>query len=128
MANKNRTKRAMLLSVLSLIMCFSMFVGTTYAWFTDSVTSAKNKIVAGTLDVELKYQNALVDEWTSVEGKSNIFDPNALWEPGHVEVAYFEVSNIGSLAMKYLFALNVYGETEGVNVAGETFKLSEVLW
>ena len=78
MANKNRTKRAMLLSVLSLIMCFSMFVGTTYAWFTDSVTSAKNKIVAGTLDVELKYQNALVDEWTSVEGKSNIFDPNAI--------------------------------------------------
>lgn len=128
MTNKNRTKRAMLFSVLALVLCMSMFVGTTYAWFTDSVTSAKNQIVAGNLDVALKYQNKAVTSWTDVEGKSDLFDPNALWEPGHVEVAYFEVSNVGSLAMKYLFALNVYGETEGVNVAGEEFKLSDYLY
>ena len=53
MTNTKRTKRALLSSVVALLLCFSMLIGTTYAWFTDSVTSAGNKIVAGTLDVQL---------------------------------------------------------------------------
>ena len=53
---KNRTtKRAMLFSVLALVLCMSMFVGTTYAWFTDSVTSANNVITAGNLDVTMEW-------------------------------------------------------------------------
>ena len=51
------TKRSLLLSVLSLMLCITMLLGTTYAWFTDSVTSGKNKIVAGNLDVELTHNN-----------------------------------------------------------------------
>ena len=48
MARKNGTKQALLFSIVSLLLCTSMLVGTTYAWFTDSVTSANNKIVSGT--------------------------------------------------------------------------------
>ena len=40
-------------SALSLLLCVSMLIGSTFAWFTDSVTSAGNKIQAGTLDVQL---------------------------------------------------------------------------
>lgn len=43
----------MLQSVVALILCAAMLVGTTFAWFTDEVTSAVNKIQAGTLDVDL---------------------------------------------------------------------------
>ncbi|MBQ2876364.1 MAG: hypothetical protein IJE25_05095, partial [Clostridia bacterium] len=50
---KTSTKRALLSAILALVMTVSMLVGTTFAWFTDSVTSAGNKIVAGNLDVEL---------------------------------------------------------------------------
>lgn len=50
------TKRSLLLSILSMILCISMLLGTTYAWFTDSVTSGKNRINAGNLDVELVLQ------------------------------------------------------------------------
>ena len=49
MHNK-QTKRALLASVLSLVICAAMLVGTTFAWFTDSVTSGRNTIVAGNLD------------------------------------------------------------------------------
>ncbi|MBR2987883.1 MAG: SipW-dependent-type signal peptide-containing protein, partial [Clostridia bacterium] len=49
MANKS-VKRAFLASLMALILCVSSLLGTTYAWFTDSVTSANNKIVAGNLD------------------------------------------------------------------------------
>ncbi len=31
---------------LSLLICAAMLVGTTFAWFTDSVTSGKNVITA----------------------------------------------------------------------------------
>ena len=55
MTNTKNTKRALLSSVMALFLCFAMLLGTTYAWFTDSVTSSGNIIKSGTLDVELYY-------------------------------------------------------------------------
>ena len=51
----NQTKKALLLSLLVLMVCFGMFLGTTYAWFTDSVSSAGNVIQTGNLDIEVQY-------------------------------------------------------------------------
>ena len=53
MTKKYSTKKALVASVLSLVLCFSMLIGTTFAWFTDSVTSAGNIIKTGNLDVEM---------------------------------------------------------------------------
>ena len=53
MTNRVSTKRALVLSLLSMLLCVSMLVGSTYAWFTDTATTAVNKIQAGTLDVAL---------------------------------------------------------------------------
>ncbi len=50
---KYSTKRALVASILTLCLCFTALVGTTFAWFTDSVSSGGNKIVSGTLDVQL---------------------------------------------------------------------------
>ena len=130
MTKKRSTKSALLMSVLSLVLCLSMLTGTTFAWFTDSVTSANNKIVAGNLDVELKYakiEDGAITGWETVQGKDNIFDKNALWEPGRVEVVYLEVSNLGSLALKYQLGVNVAREIPGINVSGTTFSLSDHL-
>ena len=124
MTNKS-TKKALLLSVLSMLMCVAMLVGTTFAWFTDSVTSGKNTIKAGNLDVELKY---LKDgTWTDVQGVTDLFDPNALWEPGHAEVVYLQIKNAGTLDLKYQFSMNVINETVATNVLGDEFTLSRHL-
>ena len=53
MTNKKMTKRALVMSVLSLVLCVSMFVGTTFAWFTDEVVSSNNIIKSGSLDVKM---------------------------------------------------------------------------
>ena len=53
MKRKNVTRSALLTSVLSLLLCVSMLVGTTFAWFTDTVVSGVNTIASGNLDVEL---------------------------------------------------------------------------
>lgn len=124
MTNTKNTKRALLSSVLALFLCFAMLLGTTYAWFTDSVTSANNVIQSGNLDIELDYWNG--DSWETVEGTNSLFTNN-LWEPGHTEVVYLKLSNLGSLALKYQLAISVLSETEGTNMAGDPFKLSDYI-
>lgn len=124
---KNATKRALLSSALALVVCVSMLIGTTYAWFTDSVTSNNNIITAGNLDVEL-YWSTDAKVWNTVDAETNVFATNTYWEPGHTEVVYLKVKNEGSLALKYNLGINVVSETIGTNVAGEAFKLSEYIY
>ena len=127
MTKKYSTKKALLASALSLLLCVSMLVGTTFAWFTDSVTSANNIIMAGNLDVELEYSTDMVN-WTAVDANTNVFKEGALWEPGYTEVVYLRVSNVGSLAMKYKLGVNVASETEGKTRDNNTpFKLSDYI-
>lgn len=124
MTNNVKTKRALLGSVIALILCLSMLVGTTFAWFTDSVVSGKNQIVAGNLDVELEY---LVDgNWVAVDDATDVFG-DSLWEPGHTEVVTLKVSNVGTLALKYQLGINVWEEKTSINVYGEELKLSNYI-
>ena len=124
MTNTKNARRALLSSVLSLILCFAMLLGTTFAWFTDSVTSANNVIQSGNLDVELDYWDG--DSWETVQGTNSLFTNN-LWEPGHTEVVYLKLSNLGSLALKYQLAVSVLSESEGINQNGDVFKLSDYI-
>ncbi len=121
------TKRALLMSALSLVLSISMLVGSTFAWFTDSVTSANNVIKSGNLDVELYYQAEGQSEWTKVTETTNVFKENALWEPGYTEVVKLKVVNEGSLALKYTLGVNVAEEVGSVNMNGKDFKLSEFI-
>ncbi|MBQ2781135.1 MAG: hypothetical protein IJF42_06220 [Clostridia bacterium] len=128
-----RTKRALVSSALALLLCFTMLLGTTYAWFTDSVVTTKNKIVAGNLDIELysafQPEDGVLDDadWNMVDSDSNIFMENTLWEPGHLEVAYLKVANAGTLALEWDLAINIFNEVEGTNVYNNPFKLSGFL-
>ncbi len=126
MTDKKKTKRALIASIISLMLCFTMLLGTTYAWFTDSVTSTNNIIKSGNLDVVLEYYDAERKTWVEVDGDTSVFTEQP-WEPGHTEVVYLKVTNAGSLALKYSLGVNVASETKGTNTAGETFKLSDFI-
>ena len=126
MTTKKTSRRALLTSVMALVMCLVMLVGTTFAWFTDSVTSGVNTIKSGNLDVELTYKNS-DGEFKTVDKDTLLFNQEALWEPGHVEYVVLTTSNEGSLALKYKLAVNVFGETGSVNMLGDAFQLSSYL-
>ena len=90
MNNKRATKRALLTSVMALVMCVVMLVGTTFAWFTDTASTGVNKIQAGNLDIELQMKEG--NNWVPAEGKTLNFlqkqsdgsvkqEANILWEP-----------------------------------------------
>ncbi len=123
--HKSQTKRALLTSVLALVLCVAMFASSTYAWFTDTASTGINKITSGNLDVELKYSKDL-ENWANAEKATDIFSASK-WEPGYTEVVYFKVTNAGSLAFKYYVTTKIEAETAGLNQKGESFKLSDYL-
>ena len=106
---KNTTKRSLLASVLALVMCVSMLVGTTFAWFTDTASTAVNKIQAGTLDVQLldEQGNTLEGQtlsWKKAAGHEN---EAVLWEPGCTyELQPIVIKNAGNLALKYKIVIS----------------------
>ena len=127
MADSKTTKRALFSSVVALFLSFTMLLGTTFAWFTDSAVSGRNVIQSGNLDVVLEYKNNWEDEWAPVDENTKIFKEGALYEPGYTEVVFLRVSNGGSLALKYNLNVTVYGETLSTNVYDEEFSLKDHL-
>ena len=118
MTNLKTTKRALLSSVIALLVCFTMLLGTTFAWFTDSVTSAGNKIVAGTLEVDLLMADetgsygSIAGEVAAIFGAENSLiaqnnSADTVWEPGKTQIAYLAVENKGNLDLKYNIMLNI---------------------
>ena len=101
MTKRKSTKRTLLLSALSLLMCVSMLIGSTFAWFTDSVTFAGNKIQAGNLVLDLELLNKETNTWNSIkESKSPIFNYDK-WEPGYTDVKILKIENEGNLSLKW---------------------------
>ena len=112
MTNSKHTKRALLASVLSVVVCAAMLVGSTFAWFTDSVTSAGNIIKSGNLKVALEWANGTeaLDTATWQDASTGaIFNYN-LWEPGYTEARHVRISNKGNLALKYEIRIAANGE------------------
>ena len=117
------TKRALITSALAILMCAAMLIGTTFAWFTDTASTAVNKIQAGNLDIELEYSKDFT-EWIKVNDTTKLFEESALGEPGRTEVVYLRVKNAGNLALKYTLGIYNLYENRGKNVAGDFYYLS----
>lgn len=120
MKKSKATKRTLLLSVLAMLLCMVMLVGTTFAWFTDSASTAVNTIQAGTLDIALEMKGAN-DEWVSAEGQTLTWktadgrdQDKILWEPGCTyELPELRIVNKGNLALKYKMAVSgIVGDAE----------------
>ena len=106
MTNRKSTKRALLGSIMAMVLCLAMLIGATFAWFTDTASTGVNKIQAGKLDVALEMKDAS-GNWVPAEGKTLEFKKAAageqvLWEPGCTyTLPELRVVNNGNLALKY---------------------------
>ena len=128
MNNKRATKRALLTSVMALVMCVVMLVGTTFAWFTDTASTGVNKIQAGNLDIEVEYRTTANGEWKTLDNAADLFGAEGtLFEPGHTRVVELKITNAGNLALKYKIGMNVVSETAGTNKDSKPYKLSDYL-
>ncbi len=133
MNSHRQTKQALLTSVMALVMCVVMLVGTTFAWFTDTASTNVNKIQAGNLQLKLEMATGWdaggnPTTWADAEGQTLNFLVNGavpaqgaqiLWEPGCTyKLPELRISNVGNLALKYKVQIN------GINGSA---KLNEVI-
>ncbi len=129
---KESKKTSLFLSLLCIMLSFSLLIGNTYAWFTDSAVSSSNRIKSGSLNVGLEFRKVDLSSnnsssWADVQGSSEIIDNTGSYKPGYVSLTLFRVKNLGNLALKYQLALIKKAETEGTNIDGEKFYLSDNL-
>lgn len=127
MKKSKSIKYQLLTSTLALLLCCGMFVGTTFAWFTDSATTAVNRILAGTLDLVLESSLDGVT-WTEITDGSapldfikaaGAEDQEVLWEPGCTyQLPQLRIRNAGTLSFKFRVDFSA--------ITGDT-KLAEVL-
>ena len=140
MNNRKATKRALLTSVMALVMCVVMLLGTTFAWFTDTATANVNKIQAGNLDVALYYgdtaNGAIGTSWTElVDGSpalkflqsngTTATQQDFYWEPGGTySLPALKVVNNGNLNLKYKIEITgIKGSAKLNDVIDWTMKL-----
>ena len=107
MKSKKTVRKALWMSMLSIALCLTMLVGTTFAWFTDTASTAVNKIQSGTLKVDIQDESG-----NSLKGKTMSFKnadqkTDILWEPGATfKLDAFKIVNEGNLALKYKVVIN----------------------
>lgn len=138
-----QVRKALLISALSTMMCLTMLLGTTFAWFTDTASTSVNTVNAGDLKLGLEYAYAAGSSaaedtatWQPVKGISNktaiLKDvgthgvADKAWEPGLAKYVQLKVKNDGNLSLKYRLGL-VFEEESGKNAEGDSFKLSDTL-
>ena len=127
MTNRKSTKRALLGSVMAMVLCLAMLVGATFAWFTDTASTGVNKIQAGNLDIEIQDENGKPVtnlSWVKAEGAEG---EQVLWEPGCTyELTPFQIVNKGNLALKYkIVVTGLEGDSGLLKVITFTYKTAD---
>jgi predicted ribosomally synthesized peptide with SipW-like signal peptide len=136
---KSASKKTLIASAAAISLSALLFAGTTYAWFTDSASSATSTIQSGNLDVNL-YKGEVVTvegtetasatstlKYTAVGTNTTVFDKKDNWEPGVVSVQYLQVKNEGSLALDYKLTVDITNNKTGLSVTNKEIDLTKIL-
>ena len=126
-AKKKPYKRIALVLTLCALIIWGIFgTGTSLAWFTDTSPEINNIFHLAEFDLVVSHR--LTDgKWEEVDSQTKIFDEEALYEPGYVQVVYLKVENKGTLPFEFHTAVNVNGCIQATNVFGQRFMLQDYL-
>lgn len=119
--------RSICTSIISTLMSLVMLVGTTFAWFTDSITSGVYKIQAGNLATATSYCTELPASGEPVwfplnEGNMSVFGGMTFTSKAS-QTAYLKLVNSGSVDVVYKFSFaSVDPETPGTFTGGTESK------
>lgn len=102
-------KRSIILCALSLALCVALLVGSTFAWFSDSITNSGNTITAGNLTAQWTYRT-LNDDTAAYEPVSEelaLFSADTVWQPGEPHGYDFKVENTGSVDFEWELTIDL---------------------
>jgi hypothetical protein len=117
---------ALALSLCALIVWGILGTGASLAWFADTSPEVNN--IFHFADFKLEVSHRLTDgSWEKVDSQTKLFDDEALYEPGYVQVVYLKAENKGERAFRYDTAVTVTGFTLATNIFGQQFSLQDYL-
>ena len=110
MTKETKRRVGIIGNIVAIIVCLTMLLGTTFAWFTDSETNSGNVIKSGSLNLEAYWAMGTQDPdaatWYDFEGEdSKVVFEYQNWEPGYTVARHFKIENNGSLALKYALSI-----------------------
>lgn len=124
--NKKYNKFALSLSMCLMIIWGILGTGTSLAWFTDTSPEVKNIFHIAEFDLVVSYKTPN-GAYKEITADTPIFDDQALYEPGYMQVVYLKVENKGSVDFVYKTAVSVTDFTTAINVFGNEFWLQDYL-
>ena len=129
MTKKNKTlyKRiALALSLCFLVIWAVLGTGASLAWFHDTSPEVTNIFHFAEFDLEVSHRLENGD-WEIVDEKTQIFNEEALYEPGYVQTVFLKVENKGTVPFNFFTSVNVNGCNVATNVFGQQFMLQDYL-
>ncbi len=120
----NYKKIALALSLLAILIWSVLGTGASLAWFSDSAERITNIFHYADFDVALSYRDD-AGNWHELDGQTTVFDDEALYEPGYVQVVYLRIDNNGTVPFNYNAAVNITNYTTVPNKLGGTFNLCD---
>ena len=119
-------KIALSISLCALIIWGILGTGASLAWFTDTSPEINNIFHFAEFDLVVSHR--LTDgKWEEIDSQTKVFDEEALYEPGYVQVVYLKVENKGTVPFKFFTAVNVNGCIVATNVFGQELMLQDYL-
>ncbi len=126
MKRRKLTKAVLALSACLFLIWWALGTGATLAWFSDT-DSVRNTFQIGLLKIDVSYRNDIVTSYTPLQGATEVFYDEALYEPGYTQVVYLKIDNTGDRAFQYKVAVTVEDSQKGKNAWGEDIYLPNYL-
>lgn len=125
--NKHSVIKILLsLSLVLILLWIILGAGASLAWFADSSNDVNNIFHFAEFDLQVEYRDEN-GNYYDLDGATEVFDKEALYEPGYVQVVYLRVTNNGTVPFKFKTAVRVTDYTEATNFFGQKFHLQEYL-
>ncbi len=118
---------ALALSLCTVFVWAMLGTGASLAWFTDTSEEITNLFHVADFELAVSHRTD-VGTWEPIDGKTDVFDKEALYEPGYVQVVYLKVENKGDRAFDFRTAVSVTkNNNPAINVFGRPFFLQDHL-
>lgn len=117
---------ALALSLCAIIGWALLGTGASLAWFADTSEEVKNVFHMADFELSVEYKDG--NDWKSVTGTTKLFDEQAVYEPGFMQVVYLKIENKGDCAFDFKTAVRLAeNPTPATNVFGSQFFLHDYL-
>lgn len=125
MKKRKFTKIALTFSICLMILWGLLGAQTTIAWFMDESPIVKNTFDIAELDLVVSHK--VGNDWVEIDENTEIFDDEALYEPGYTQVVYLKIENKGDVDFDYKLSVDMVSFVAGQNEMGRPIYLPNYL-